>query len=228
MDGSDIAAHFLIASGDEPPRRSCPALLRVVCVTPSRWSRRSAGGRGRPRSRYAGSATTSSTATCGRAASLGADVDPSVVVSAFGVFAANCWRPSTGTPAPSRPASRFSRPAPPASAGLRAAAVDVAETDISDAGDLLIDAVHAVEPGSRPLFAALQSLPVPDDPFGRLWRGAELVREHRGDTLAACAVGLETPEMNVFTEVWLGYAVGGYSSTRGFDAEALALGVSAR
>jgi hypothetical protein len=32
--------------------------------------------------------------------------------------------------------------------------------------------------------------------------------------------------MNVFTEVWLGYPAGEYSSTRGFDADAIATAVA--
>jgi hypothetical protein len=110
-----------------------------------------------------------------------------------------------------------------ASAGLRAATSDLTDAVVAETGDLLLDAVVAVDAGPRALFAALRSLPLPDDPHGRLWRGAELVREHRGDThLAACAcVGLDSVEMNVLTELWLGYPLGEYSSTRGFGPDAL-------
>jgi hypothetical protein len=68
----------------------------------------------------------------------------------------------------------------------------------------------------------MRTLPVPDDPYGRLWRGAELVREHRGDShLAAIAgSGLGTSEVNVLTEVWLGYPIGEYSASRGLASDA--------
>ncbi len=79
-----------------------------------------------------------------------------------------------------------------------------------------------------PLFSALRSLPVPSSPGGRLWRAAELVREHRGDGHLAALVGagLDAVEANVLTERWLGFALGEYSATRGFGADALADAVS--
>ena len=55
-------------------------------------------------------------------------------------------------------------------------------------------------------------------------RAGELVREHRGDGhLAACvAAGLGTVQANVFTELWLGYSLGEYTSTRGFGTDRIA------
>jgi hypothetical protein len=75
----------------------------------------------------------------------------------------------------------------------------------------------------RPLFSALRSLPVPPSPGGRLWRAAELVREHRGDGHLAVLVGagLDAVEANVLTERWLGFGLGEYSATRGFGPGAL-------
>ncbi len=49
-------------------------------------------------------------------------------------------------------------------------------------------ALDAVDGMGRPLFSALRGLPVPDSPHGRLWRAAELVREHRGDGHLAAVV----------------------------------------
>jgi hypothetical protein len=65
----------------------------------------------------------------------------------------------------------------------------------------------------------LRALPIPKNPHGRAWRAAELIREHRGDGhIAACvSTGLDAVEMNVLTEVWLGYSIGEYSSTRHFS-----------
>ncbi len=164
----------------------------------------------------------------GRAAALGADVAPSVVVSAFGVFNGALLGPvyEHGRSVSSRADVLASRSSG-AAAGLRLATSGVDENAIVTAGAVLMAAVSTLEPGPRHLFGALQALPVPADPYGRLWRGAELVREHRGDThLAACvAAGLDMAEMNVLTEVWLGYPLGEYASTRGFDAVALASAV---
>ncbi len=164
----------------------------------------------------------------GRAAALGADVAPSVVVSAFGVFNGALLGPvyEHGRSLSSRADVLASRSSG-AAAGLRRATSGVDENAIVTAGAALMAAVSTIEPGPRHLFGALQALAVPADPYGRLWRAAELVREHRGDShLAACvAAGLDMAEMNVLTEVWLGYPVGEYSSTRGFDAAALASAV---
>ncbi len=165
----------------------------------------------------------------GRAASLGADVSESVVTSAFGVFNGALLGPvySHGRSVSTRADILRAREVG-ATTGLRDATVGVDVEIVTSAGRRLHEAVASLEPGARHLFGALQALPVPDDPHGRLWRAAELVREHRGDThLAACvAAGLTMAEMNVFTEVWLGYPVGEYSSTRGFDADALAVAVA--
>ena len=225
MDYDDIAAHFLIASGNEPsppalpdtPARRLRDSVEAI-ATIGWWSRAAADGvRALGHDFFDGY-------VWGRAASLGADVEPAVVVSAFGVFSPELLAPiyQYARTISTRDQILAAR-AIGATEGLRAATAGVPETAIREAGDLLLDAVLAIESGPRPLFAALASLPVPDDPYGRLWRGAELVREHRGDThLAACAcAGLGRVEMNVFTEIWLGYPVGEYASTRGFGPDAL-------
>ena len=71
------------------------------------------------------------------------------------------------------------------------------------------------------LFAALRAQPRPDDPYARLWRAADLVREHRGDShVAACvAAGLDPVRMGVLSEMWVGYPVGEYSGTRAWPPE---------
>lgn len=166
----------------------------------------------------------------GRAASLGADVDQSVVISAFGVFNAALLGPVfvQARAISDRDTILAAREAG-ATEGLRQATVGIPLATIESCASMLLDALAPLEPGPRPLFGALQALPIPTDPYGRLWRAAELVREHRGDGhLAACvAAGLDMAEMNVLTEVWLGYRVGQYSSTRGFDASQLANAVGA-
>jgi hypothetical protein len=225
MDYQTIADHFLVPKGDEPAEV-------VVSTTPARrlrdavepiatigwWSR---------------SAAAASVAlghdffdgyVWGRAAALGADVAPSVVVAAFGVFSPQLLVPvlDQGKSLSTRDAVLAARAAG-ASNGLRDATASVPVAVIAQLGDRLLHAVVDIDAGSRPLFGALQALPLPDGPYGRLWRAAELVREHRGDGhLAACTVaGLDMAEMNVLTEVWLGYGIGAYSATRGFSPEQL-------
>jgi hypothetical protein len=49
------------------------------------------------------------------------------------------------------------------------------------AAELLIKAATSAPFEGRPMYAALRTLPVPDDAVGRLFHGASLLREHRGD-----------------------------------------------
>ena len=226
MDYQAIADHFLTPKGDEPA-------ATVVSTTPARRLRDAVepiatiGWWSRPAAEAFAALGHDffDGYVWGRAASLGADVAPTVVVSAFGVFSAAILIPvyEQGRTRSSRDAILAARSAG-AAKGLRDAVATVSTPVIEELGTQLLDAMSNIDPGSRQLFAALQALPVPDDPYGRLWRAAELVREHRGDGhLAACAVaGLDMAEMNVLTEVFLGFPLGTYSATRGFAPEQLA------
>ena len=226
MDYDMIAGIFLTPTGAEPPAvvpSTSPARRLRDAVEPIAtigwWSRAAA------EASLALGHDFFDGYVWGRAAALGADVATPVVVSAFGVFNGALLGPvyEHGRSVSLRTDVLESR-ASGATAGLRHATSGIADDVIAIAGAALLAMISTIEPGPRHLFGALQALPVPDDPYGRLWRAAELVREHRGDThLAACAAaGLDMAEMNVLTEVWLGYAVGEYSSTRGFDPAALA------
>ena len=106
---------------------------------------------------------------------------------------------------------------------LRKVLGDVAgEQEVDQVAAILLHAVDSADGTGRPLFAALRSAARPDDPYGRLWRAAELIREHRGDchVAASVAAGLEPCEMNILTELWVGYSLGEYSNTRGWSSEA--------
>jgi hypothetical protein len=224
MDYETIAGYFLIPKGTEPPaptvatdaRRLRDAVEPIATI--GWWSRPAADalialGHGF----FDGYAW-------GRAAPLGADVSPSVIVSAFGVFSPGLIVPviEQARTISSRDAILNAR-STGASAGLEQATKAVPVETITRAGYQLLAAMQSVAPGPRPLFGALQGLPIADNPYARLWRAAELFREHRGDChLAACATfDLDMVEMNVLTERWLQYPVGEYSSTRGFSAEEL-------
>jgi hypothetical protein len=54
------------------------------------------------------------------------------------------------------------------------------------------------------------------------------VREHRGGGHVATGVGagLDGCEMNILTELWLGYPLGEYSHTRGWSQEATASAIA--
>lgn len=156
-----------------------------------------------------------------RAAALGTPA-ASVVVSAFGVF-----QPDHLTAAYHRARSRASRDevlAARQDGATAALAAVLAGDDAAPLADALLDAVRPLSGAARPLFSGLRELPVPPDPHGRLWRAADLVREHRGDGhVAACvAAGLDPLAMNILTELWVGYPCGEYSRTRGFGEEAIA------
>ena len=94
--------------------------------------------------------------------------------------------------------------------------------DITAVAERLVGAVTTVTTANvagRPLFAGLADQPWPEDPYGRLWRACDLLREHRGDGhIAACiAAGLGPVAMNVLTELWVGMPLGSYSATARLD-----------
>jgi hypothetical protein len=49
------------------------------------------------------------------------------------------------------------------------------------AADLLLEAAVSAPVEGRPMYAALRSIPVPDEVVARLFHAASLLREHRGD-----------------------------------------------
>jgi hypothetical protein len=97
--------------------------------------------------------------------------------------------------------------------------------DMVVAADLLLELTDGVDMSGRPLFAGLAGLPVPgpDDPAGRLWRAADLVREHRGDGhVAAWISHVDSAEVTVLSELWWGIEPGSYVWTRGWDGDEVA------
>jgi hypothetical protein len=70
---------------------------------------------------------------------------------------------------------------------------------VARAGDLLLKAATSAPVEGRPLYAALRTLPVPEEPVARLWHAATLLREHRGDghTVALVAEGIGGTEAHV-------------------------------
>lgn len=157
----------------------------------------------------------------GRAASLG-EPAAGVVVAAFGMFEPEFLSAvyEGGRAKVSRADVLTARE----SGATSALATVLAAEEVAELADALLHAVEPLPVTARPLFAGLRSLPFPEDPYGRLWRGAELVREHRGDGhLAACiTVALGPVESNLMTELWTGYAAGEYTGTRGFDEQRIA------
>ena len=172
--------------------------------------------------------STSSRLSAGRAAPLG-EVPALVVSATFGVFepgfVAQTWdaaRSRCTLPeviavrdrATPRACVRRSRPTPPRGRPRVAEVLERAVTSADDTG--------------RVLFAALRAQPRLADPYGRLWRAADLVREHRGDSHlgASVAAGLDPVRMGILSELWVGYPVGEYSGTRAWPQEAHDAGVA--
>jgi hypothetical protein len=93
-------------------------------------------------------------------------------------------------------------------------------TDVQQATDILFSLTDGIDPSGRMLYSGLSVLPVPDTPMGRLWRAADLVREHRGDGhIAAWVSRTDSCEITVLTELAWGLQPGAYVFTRGWDQE---------
>ena len=166
---------------------------------------------------------------CGRAAPLG-EVPSAVVAATFGVFEPatidSMW---TGGCAKLPPKQMVALRDRVTAESLRATIGEVAAEDaVAEVAAVLERAVDAVDLAGRTLFAALRGQPRMSDPYGRLWRAADTVREHRGDShIAACvAAGLDPVRMGVLSEVWVGYPVREYSGTRAWSEEAYAAAVA--
>ena len=83
---------------------------------------------------------------------------------------------------------------------LRRILGDLADTSgVSRAADLLIKAGTSARTEGRALFAAVRTLPLPTEALARLWHGANLLREHRGDghVAALVAAGIGGTECHV-------------------------------
>jgi hypothetical protein len=67
-------------------------------------------------------------------------------------------------------------------AALRRLLGDLADDpSVVRAGELLLAAGTSAPMEGRALCAALRTMPIPTEPVARLWHGANLLREHRGD-----------------------------------------------
>jgi hypothetical protein len=67
-------------------------------------------------------------------------------------------------------------------AAVRRILADLADSPgVARAADLATRAATSAPFEGRALYAALRTLPVPDEPVARLWHAANLLREHRGD-----------------------------------------------
>ncbi len=161
----------------------------------------------------------------GRAAALG-EARPAVVAAAFAVMEPAMIAGVMESTAGVGTAAVVEARTRGAVEGLELAfADDVDPADVDAAVDTLRRGLAAAPTPGRALSAGLAAMAWPEHRLGRLWRATDLWREVRGDGhVAACvAAGLDGPQMNVLTELWIGWEPGRYSATRGWSPEALDL-----
>ena len=93
----------------------------------------------------------------------------------------------------------------------------------------LLRRAAAVAPwAGRPVFGGLRSLGFPSYPLGDLWRAADLLREHRGDShvIAWATAGTDAVEVLLLTEQWWGLPARAYAPTRGWTGDDMDAGFS--
>jgi hypothetical protein len=85
---------------------------------------------------------------------------------------------------------------------------------------LLRRAADAAAWTGRPIYGGLRSLGFPGHPLGEMWRAADLLREHRGDShvIAWAVGGADAVEILLLTEQWWGLPARSYTPTRGWTA----------
>ena len=84
---------------------------------------------------------------------------------------------------------------------------DLVETpEFARAVELLTTAATSAPLDGRPMYAALRSLPLPEEPVARLFQAASLLREHRGDghIAALMAEGIAGLEAHVLLSIDMG------------------------
>ena len=144
----------------------------------------------------------------GRAAPLGSSVPAGVVHALFYNFAPGevarhipkVW--STTTPEAALAARQEG-----CVNALRRILGDLVDTpDFTRAVQLLTKAATSAPLEGRPMYAALRTLPLPEEPVARLFRAASLLREHRGDghIAALMAEGIGGLEAHVLLAVDMG------------------------
>jgi hypothetical protein len=156
---------------------------------------------------------------CSRGACLG-KAPWSVICAAFGAF-----KPAVVERAVTGGWSRTD-PGPLLAARLAGATDQLnrllgeAGPEVKEATEILFSLTDGVDPSGRMLYSGLSVLPTPDTAMGRLWRAADLVREHRGDGhVAAWISRTDSCEITVLTELTWGLPPGAYVFTRGWNEE---------
>jgi hypothetical protein len=170
---------------------------------------------------------------CSRSACMG-QVAPDVVVATFGVFNPAVVKPAVEEGwAKTTAADVLAARQQGAIASLDRLLFSIpggvgAAPDVARATELLRRAGEAATVPAHPIFAGLLSLGFPGDPIGDLWRAADLVREHRGDTHVAAwaGYGVDAVEITLLTELWWKMPLDTYVRTRGWSEEDIKAGLA--
>lgn len=95
------------------------------------------------------------------------------------------------------------------------------DADVSRVADLSLRAALSAPIEGRPLGGANQALPVPEDPLGRLWHAATILREHRGDghVAALLTAGILGRDSHVFHSLAVGMPPATYTVARDFSED---------
>jgi len=82
--------------------------------------------------------------------------------------------------------------------------------------DLLRRGADAAPWAGRPIYGGLRSLGFPSHPLGAMWRAADLLREHRGDShvISWAVGGADAVEILLLTEQWWGLPARAYTPSR--------------
>lgn len=90
----------------------------------------------------------------------------------------------------------------------------------------LLEASDNLPIAGRPLFAGGRAAAVPDEPFARLWRAADRLREYRGDSHIQVwgAAGFDAVEIGLISDLFWGLAPRAHTGGRGWTVEQLSAG----
>jgi hypothetical protein len=145
----------------------------------------------------------------GRAAPLGAVGAGPVTAAFFGFAPAMVARAVPDVWTRATPEAALAARADGVRAAFAGLLADVDGSRVAEAAELLSAAAQAVELPGRVLAAANADLPWPQDPLGRLWHAATILREHRGDghVAALLTAGVDGCESVVWRSVLEGGAL---------------------
>jgi hypothetical protein len=155
-----------------------------------------------------------------RGACMG-QVSGEVVAAAFGVFNPKFVVPgvAAGWQITSREAILQAREQ--AATAMLARVLGDHPDGLGQVTDLLRRGADAAPWAGRAIYGGLRSLGFPGHPLGDMWRAADLLREHRGDShvISWAVGGVDAVEILLLTEQWWGVPARSYTPSRGWTGK---------